>query len=76
MSEHDDSGPAFPSHGSMGEVAYEGMSLRQWYAGLALLAHISRYGLNVLAAPSVANSCLATADAMVKASKTWVGEPW
>lgn len=28
--------PAFPSHGSMGEVAQEGMTLRQHYAGLAM----------------------------------------
>ena len=27
-----DGGPAFPSHGSMGEVAHEGMSLRDYFA--------------------------------------------
>lgn len=27
---------AFPSHGSMGEVAYEGMTLRDYFAGKAL----------------------------------------
>lgn len=30
-------GTAFPSHGTMGEVNYEGMSLRDWFAGQAML---------------------------------------
>jgi hypothetical protein len=33
--------PAFPSHGSMGEVAHQGMSLRDWFAGQAMRAIIS-----------------------------------
>ena len=32
----DDGGPAFPSHGSMGEVVKEGMSLRDWFAGMVM----------------------------------------
>ena len=28
-------GPAFPSHGSMGEVTHEGMTLRDWFAAHA-----------------------------------------
>jgi hypothetical protein len=28
-------GPAFPSHGSMGEVAHEGMTLRDYFAAKA-----------------------------------------
>lgn len=35
----DDGGPAFPSHGSMGEVCQEGMTLRDWLAGQAISAH-------------------------------------
>lgn len=31
----DDGGPMFPSHGSMGEVAHEGASRRDWLAGRA-----------------------------------------
>lgn len=31
----DDGGPMFPSHGSMGEVAHEGASRRDWLAGQA-----------------------------------------
>lgn len=29
-------GPAFPSHGSMGEVAHQGMTLRDYFAGQAI----------------------------------------
>lgn len=29
-------GPAFPSHGSMGEVTHEGMSLREYFAAKAM----------------------------------------
>ena len=36
-----DGGSAFPSHGTMGEVAQEGMSLREWYAGQALSGLLS-----------------------------------
>lgn len=32
MKTSDDGVPAFPSHGSMGEVAQQGMSLRDWFA--------------------------------------------
>lgn len=32
----DDGGSAFPSHGSMGEVVHDGMSLRDWFAGQAM----------------------------------------
>jgi hypothetical protein len=34
--EINDGGPAFPSHGTMGEVTHEGMSLRDYFAGQAL----------------------------------------
>lgn len=32
MSTLNDGGPAFPSHGSMGEVVHEGASLRDYFA--------------------------------------------
>lgn len=32
-----DGGPAFPSHGSMGEVAHEGICLRDYFAAKALV---------------------------------------
>lgn len=38
--------PAFPSHGTMGEVTHEGMSLLDYFAAKAMQAIIStdRYG--------------------------------
>lgn len=43
MSAHPkDGGPAFPSHGSMGEVSHEGMSLRDYFAAKAMQAFIIR----------------------------------
>ncbi len=36
MSARNDGGPAFPSHGTMGEVNQQGMSLRDHFAGLAM----------------------------------------
>ena len=40
MSARADGGPAFPSHGSMGEVTHEGMSLCDYFAGRALQAMV------------------------------------
>jgi hypothetical protein len=34
--------PAFPSHGSMGEVTWEGMTLRDYFAAKAMQAFVSR----------------------------------
>lgn len=34
---HDNCEPAFPSHGSMGEVAQQGMTLRDYFAAKAML---------------------------------------
>ncbi|MBX3704020.1 MAG: hypothetical protein KF822_09620 [Steroidobacteraceae bacterium] len=42
MSKHDTGGPAFPTHGSMGEVAWEGMTLRDYFAAKAPEGLISR----------------------------------
>lgn len=38
MNEINTGGPAFPSHGSMGEVTHEGMTLRDYFAAKALPA--------------------------------------
>ncbi len=35
MSNTNTGGPAFPSHGSMGEVSHEGMTLRDYFAAHA-----------------------------------------
>jgi hypothetical protein len=37
--------PAFPSHGSMGEVAFQGASLRDYFANHALAALIAKHGV-------------------------------
>jgi hypothetical protein len=36
-----DGGPAFPSHGTMGEVAHEGMTLRDYFAAKAMQGELA-----------------------------------
>jgi len=36
-----DGGPAFPAHGSMGEVTCDGMTLRDYFAAKAMAAEIA-----------------------------------
>lgn len=40
MSAQNDGGPAFPSHGSMGDVVCEGMTLRDYFAAKALSSYV------------------------------------
>lgn len=63
-----DGGPAFPSHGTMGEVVQEGMTLRDYFAAKALQGFCSQ------AEPTrqthfdnLAADAYQTADAMLKA---------
>ena len=42
MNETKTGGPAYPSHGSMGEVAHEGMTLRDYFAAKAMQAMCSQ----------------------------------
>ena len=68
-------GPAFPvekkfqkmSDGShvMRNVGHAGMSLRDWFAGQALIGFCSRNNIGEPAAVSVAWMCYSMADAMV-----------
>ena len=68
-------GSAFPSHGSMGEVAQEGMTLRDYFAAKAMQIMWDAYdkgycGLNNNDAPNVetiAEGSYLLADAMLKA---------
>lgn len=39
-------GPAFPSHGSMGEVVQEGMTLRDYFAAKAMQALLTRIDMS------------------------------
>ena len=41
MSTKDDGGPAFPAYTSMGEVSWEGMTLRDYFAAKALVGCVS-----------------------------------
>jgi hypothetical protein len=43
MNETNTGGPAFPSHGSMGEVAQEGMTLRDYFAAKAMQSILPSY---------------------------------
>jgi hypothetical protein len=74
VSARDDGGPAFPSHGTMGEVAHEGATLRDYFAAHALMglfanASISeafyREGKHV--GDWYEQQAFASADAMLKA---------
>ena len=47
MSAKPDGGPAFPCHDRHHQLCYQGMTLRQWYAGMALqgiLSNPKRHG--------------------------------
>lgn len=65
MSERDDGGPAFPSHGSMGEVVQEGMSLRDYFAAKAMGA-LANHSADI---DVVSERAYELADAMLKARK-------
>lgn len=43
MSTEKDGGSAFPSHGTMGEVTQDGMTLRDYFAAQALAGMMSRH---------------------------------
>ena len=59
-------GPAFPSHGSMGEVAHEGMTLRDYFAAKAMQALITAERGELHYHHGAADA-YAYADAMLKA---------
>jgi len=63
MSNTNTGGPAFPSHGSMGEVAHEGMNLRDYFAAKAMQAFIEKYSHE----GDVSRHAYKVADAMLKA---------
>jgi hypothetical protein len=64
----DDSGYAFPTHGSMGEVVQTGMTLRDYFAAKALsgLLMSSRTRYDGLNEGHYARLAYAQADAMIK----------
>lgn len=66
MSTIETGGPAFPSHGSMGEVAHEGMTLRDYFAAKALQGGLA-HNRPVADAEGWAKWAYKMADAMLKA---------
>ena len=62
-------GPAFPSHGSMGEITHEGMTLRDYFAAKAMHAILSNpdFGNEDT---DIAGSAYWAADAMLKARES------
>jgi hypothetical protein len=58
-----DGGPAFPSHGSMGEVAHEGLTLRDYFAAKAMQGLMDA----AMPMPEIAAAAYAMADDMLKA---------
>ena len=68
MSEIKDGGPAFPSHGTMGEVNHQGMSLRDYYAGQAIVGTRSIMNFyNDGTIDGIVNDAYKLADAMIEA---------
>jgi hypothetical protein len=72
MSDKDTGGFAFPVHGSMGEVAWEGMTLRDYFAAKALCGIEASQGNNgefITTVELVAERAYQLADAMLEARK-------
>ena len=75
MTAKDTSGPAFPHTFDMvnGGNQRGGMSLRQWYAGMAMQGILKRRDAGVVGVNnyecSVAQNCFQIADAMIEAGE-------
>jgi len=68
MNDRNDGGPAYPVHPAMDNERLQGMSLRDWFAGMALQGTLGALGENdYLKAAFVARAAYAYADAMLKA---------
>ncbi len=68
MSKIDDGGPAF----AISSESYEGMSLRDWFAGQALVGILPMYGADPggqSGVSQIANWAYMYADAMIQARK-------
>lgn len=66
MSNTNTGGPAFPSHGSMGEVTHEGMTLRDYFAAKAMQAEMAQ-GIHESDFDWMVARCYKAADAMLAA---------
>jgi hypothetical protein len=63
----DDGGPAFPSHP---DSAYAGMTLRDWFAGMALQGMSANPCLDNMTMDIVAKNAWSQADDMLEARET------
>ena len=65
-----DGGPAFPTHGNPDTFTSSGMSLRDWFAGMAMqgiLASSDNQNGGYVTLEAMASDAWKTADAMLKA---------
>ncbi len=62
-----DGGPAFPSEYIPGTATTPGMSLRDWFAGMALQGQADRFSHPHQHRELLANDCYDIADAMLAA---------
>jgi hypothetical protein len=67
MSNTNTGGPAFPSHGSMGEVTHEGMTLRDYFAAKAMQTYMINEVWNPDTYKGAAITAYRVADAMLAA---------
>ena len=64
----DDGGPAFPSD-NFGQPSALGMSLRDWFAGMALQGLCAHYGFGEIEKDAANGYVYTLADAMLQARK-------
>lgn len=70
-----DGAPAFPSHGSMGEIVDRGISARDYFAAKAMLLKYGRPGETV-PTETMAAYCYEMADAMLRARMARAQPDW
>lgn len=63
---------AFPSHGSMGEVVQDGMTLRDYFAAKAMVYVAGTAELDHVGPTELAAACYEHADAMLHARQDFV----
>lgn len=70
MSNTNTGGTAFPSHGSMGEVAHEGMTLRDYFAAKAMMGLGCNPNHVNMTDDEIAKWSYSLADSMLKARES------
>lgn len=67
MNEIKDGGPAFPAPAGVAHITEQGMSLRDWMAGMAMHGLFAAGGGKVMTADEWAAQAYTVADAMIEA---------